>query len=178
MAPIGEATLPWLKSTLPDHHIRVGSKTVLKKVKRTAGTYHSAQLGEGKPSIGNRAQCKGREGGITAGIAEGDRLTVETDMLDRDRRRGNSTLGQSPSHLGRFDRKDNIDGGWVVHNVESRAEADLDYPTAQPVGDAGAPPRHSCGATCPIHEPGQDVFTIKAHVRTVVGDRRVAAGLP
>ena len=64
MAAIGKATLPWLQSTLPDRHTRVGSKTVLKKVECTAGTYYSAQFGEGKPSIGNRAQCKGREGGI------------------------------------------------------------------------------------------------------------------
>ena len=58
---------------------------MLKKVECTAGTYYSTQFGEGKPNIGNRAQCKGREGGITAGIAKGDRLTVQTDMFDGDR---------------------------------------------------------------------------------------------
>jgi hypothetical protein len=45
--------------------------------------------------------------------------------------------GQPPNHLGRFDRKDNIDREWVVRDIESGAEADLEHPTVQPVGDVG-----------------------------------------
>ncbi len=75
-------------------------------------------------------------------------------MLNGDRRRGDSTSSQSPSHLGRFDRKDDIDVGWVVRDVESGTEADLDHSTVQPIGDVCTPPRHSCGPTGPVHEPG------------------------
>ncbi len=127
---------------------------MLEKMERTAGTHDSAQFGEGKAGIGDGAQSERRQGCITAGVIEGDGLAVETDMLDGDRRRGDSTGGQPPSHLGRFDRKDNIDRGWVVRDIESGAEADLDHPTVQPVGDIGTPPRHLGGAACPVHEPG------------------------
>lgn len=169
MAPTGDATLPRIKSTLPDRHTRVLSQTVLEKVERAARTHHSTQFREGKSSIGNRAQRERREGGITAGVTEGDGLAVEADMLDGDRRGGNSAGGQSPSDLGRFDREDNIDRGRVVRHIESGAEADLDHPAPQAAGDPGAPFRHTGSATSSVHEPGQDVLTVKAHVRNVAG---------
>ncbi len=109
MAPTGEATLPWLQTALPARHDRVGSDTVLKKVERTTRTHYSAQFRQGKARIGDRAQCERRKGRITAGIAKGDGLAVEAYMLDRDRRSGDSRGGQSPSDLGRFNRKDDID---------------------------------------------------------------------
>ena len=49
-------------------------------------------------------------------------------MLDRNRRSGNATSGQSPSDLGRFDRQDNLDRGRVVRHIEPGAEPDLDHP--------------------------------------------------
>ncbi len=176
MAPIGQATLPGVNSTLPDRDPRVGGKTVLEKVERTAGTHHAAQFGEGKAGVRDRAQSERGQGSFTAGVIEGDGLAVETDMLDPDGRRGDSTGGQPPGHLGRFDRKDDIDRGRVVRDIESGAEADLDNPTVQPVGCVGTPPRHLCGATGPVYQPRQDMFTIKPHVRTVARTRSRVLG--
>ena len=82
---------------------------MLEKVEHTSPTHYSAQFRQGAARIGDRAQCERRKGRITAGIAKGDGLAVEAYMLDRDRRSGDSTGGQSPSYQGRFNRKDNID---------------------------------------------------------------------
>ena len=84
MAPTGNATLPRIKSTLPDRHTRVLSQAVLEKVERAARMHHSPQFRQGKSSIGNRAQRERREGAVTAGVIEWDGLAVEADMLDRD----------------------------------------------------------------------------------------------
>jgi hypothetical protein len=56
-----------------------------------------------------------------------------------------------------------------MRHIESGAEADLDHPAAQAAGDLGAPFRHTGSATSSVHEPGQDVLAIEAHVRTVAG---------
>jgi hypothetical protein len=56
-----------------------------------------------------------------------------------------------------------------VRHIESGAEADFDHPPAQAVCDPGAPFRHNCCATSSVHEPGQDVLTIKAHAKNVAG---------
>jgi hypothetical protein len=85
MTPVGQTTLPRIDSTLPAGDTRVGSKTVLEKVERTAGTQYTAQFGEGAAGIGDRAQGERRQGCVTAGIAEGDGLAVKTHVLDRDR---------------------------------------------------------------------------------------------
>ena len=127
---------------------------MLEKVECTAGTHHSAQFREGTSRIGDRAQCERREGGITAGVIDRDRLAVEADMLNRDRRRRDSTGGQLPSNLRRFNRKDNVDRRRVVREIKSGAKADLDHPTVQPVGDIRTPPCHSSAPTCAVHETG------------------------
>ena len=46
MASISEATLQWFESALPSHHIRIGGKTMLKKVELSARAHHPPQLAE------------------------------------------------------------------------------------------------------------------------------------
>jgi hypothetical protein len=46
MASISEATLQRFESALPSHHIRIGGKTMLKKVELSARAHHPPQLAE------------------------------------------------------------------------------------------------------------------------------------
>jgi hypothetical protein len=46
MASISEATLHRFESVLPSHHIRIGGKTMLKKVELPARAHHPPQLAE------------------------------------------------------------------------------------------------------------------------------------
>ena len=91
------------------------------RASRVSGTVHNVNVERAASQLAS-----------SRGIDWPSRPTCSTGIDEAEIRRAASRRAT----CGRFNRKDNIDRGWVVREVESGAEADLDHPTVQPVGDS------------------------------------------
>ena len=95
---VGESTLEWFEPTLPDDDPGVGGKAVLEKIETTSGTNHASQFQQRAVSGGDAAEGERRQCSVAAVVGEGNRLTVETDMLDRHPGRSDAADGQAAGY--------------------------------------------------------------------------------
>ena len=126
MTPTGEPLVERFEAALPARYRGIGGMPMLDEVERAARLQYASQLLERVGQIGNRAQRPGREHRIERLGRQVQLLAVEPGQLHRGRRPGDAGFGDPHADGRRFDRQDLRDLGWVVRNVESGAEPDLD----------------------------------------------------
>ena len=115
--------------------------------------------------IGDGTERERGERGVAAGVVEGDRLAIKTDVLDGCPAGCNALGSQPPCERGGFDREHPFHFWWIVLDIETGAESDLDDPAHESVRHLGAPASQSAGATCPVHQAGKDLLSVEAHGR-------------
>ena len=169
MTSAGESKLQRLEAALPADRVRVRSEAVFEKVEATPGTNHPSQFSERPADVGDAAERERRQGCVRAGVGERERLSVEADVLDGHPRGGDAVGGQTSGHGNRLDGEHDIDGRWIVLDVQSRSEADLDHAAAKSIGGGGTPAGDVRRAAHPVRQARQDLITVEAHCRTVAG---------
>ena len=82
MAPIGQPLLQGFDPALERGNPGVRGQAVLEEVEAAAWAQHPSNLGERCGWVGNGAERERAQRAITAGVVEGDRLPIESDLFD------------------------------------------------------------------------------------------------
>ena len=146
---------------------------MFEEMEATSRPEHPTEFRQNLGGIGDGAERERGERGVAAGVVERDRLAIKTDVLDGCPAGCDSLGGQPPCERGGFDCQHLFHFRWIVLDIETRAESDLDDPARQILRHLGAPASQSAGATCPVHQAGKDLLSVEAHGRDAI---RAAGG--
>src|SRR5215216_5004947 len=137
VAPARHPALQRGQPVLPVGHPHVGGTSVLEEVKGATRPQYPVDLPQGAVHLRDGAEGPGRQYVVDAAVVHGEVLTVDADVLDRDRTGGNPFGCQLAPDGGGVDRPDPRHARRVVGEVESRTEPDLQHLTLEVGGDAG-----------------------------------------
>ena len=125
MTAIGEAHLQPVQAALPLLHARLRAEAVFEKQELAARFQYPVDLAQGLANFLDAAQGKRADGAIEAVALKGKPFAAENPMVNLDLRPPDSPLRQ-PVHSGvGIGRRDSVDLGGVVRQVQPRPEADL-----------------------------------------------------
>ena len=97
---------------------------------------------------------------VDAGRLQRQSLPVEVDVLDRHTARRNPLGCKRAPDGRRVDRSDSGDRGWIVGDVQARAESDLEHVAVERSGDASTD-RRELAAHDQVGEARNDLILIE-----------------
>ncbi len=104
VAPVGNPPLHRLEAPLPAGNRPVRGQAVLEKVEAAARPQDPAHLRQRRHHVGDRAEREREQGTVAAGIAQGNRLAVQPDMVNFHVGGGDAPLGDATGGRRRLHR--------------------------------------------------------------------------
>ncbi len=169
VAAAGDALLEAVEAVLPAGDAGLGAQPVLEEVELAARAQDPAQLVQRGVDVGDGAEGERAECGVDRCVGQRDRLAVEPDELDLDRRRGDPVRSTRPADGRRLDREHPLDLRRIDGDVQPGAEADLDDGAAQAGRDLGAMAADLTVVERDIGQPRDDVIVPESHVSSTTG---------